>query len=62
MAKIRELTPELLVRAKKELNEDPSRRDADIAHIRDWLKKQPHIHANPDDQVNENCSVSYIYF
>jgi dienelactone hydrolase len=54
MAKIRELSPELLERAKKELNEDPSRRDADIAHIRDWLSKQPHINANPDDQVLYN--------
>ncbi|XP_049794187.1 alpha-tocopherol transfer protein-like [Schistocerca nitens] len=46
----RELSPELLARAQKELNEDPKRRDQDIQHIKDWLKKQPHIKARMDDQ------------
>jgi hypothetical protein len=50
--KIRELPLELLDAAKEELHEDPSRREADITYIREWLKKQPHIKANPDDQVN----------
>lgn len=39
------LSPELLQRAKDELNEDPDRREADIEHIRDWLRHQPHINA-----------------
>ncbi|XP_064107331.1 alpha-tocopherol transfer protein-like isoform X12 [Macrobrachium nipponense] len=43
------LSPELIQRAKDELNEDPERRAADIQHIRDWLKKQPHIKARTDD-------------
>ncbi|XP_047097950.1 alpha-tocopherol transfer protein-like isoform X1 [Schistocerca piceifrons] len=46
----RALPPELEERAKKELNEDPKRRDQDIQHIRDWLSKQPHIRARTDDQ------------
>ncbi|XP_059490535.1 alpha-tocopherol transfer protein-like [Neocloeon triangulifer] len=49
--KIRELSPKLLEVAKKELNEDPKRRSADVQAIRDWLKKQPHILAAPDDQT-----------
>jgi hypothetical protein len=49
--KIRDLPPDLLEAAKTELHEDPLRRDADLKHIRDWLEKQPHIKANPDDQV-----------
>ena len=32
--------------ARTELNEDPSRRDADIKAIKDWIKKQPHLHGN----------------
>ncbi|KAG0725935.1 Retinol-binding protein pinta [Chionoecetes opilio] len=43
------LSPELLQRAKDEINEDPERRAADIEHIRDWLKHQPHINARMDD-------------
>jgi len=49
--KIRPLSPELLEQAKKKLNEDPKRRAADVQAIRDWLKKQPHIIANPSDQL-----------
>jgi hypothetical protein len=48
---IRPLSPELQERAKKELNEVPERLESDIAAIREWLKKQPHILANPDDQM-----------
>lgn len=43
------LSEDLLKRAKEELNEDPARRAADIEHIRDWLKHQPHIKARTDD-------------
>merc|ERR1712002_488189 len=43
------LSPELIQKAKDELNEDPDRRAADIQHIRDWLKHQPHIRARTDD-------------
>ncbi|XP_046979860.1 alpha-tocopherol transfer protein-like [Schistocerca americana] len=46
----RELTPELQAKAEKELNEDPKRRDQDIQHIKEWLKKQPHLKARDDDQ------------
>ncbi|KAK8375017.1 hypothetical protein O3P69_017775 [Scylla paramamosain] len=43
------LSPELVQRAKDEINEVPERRAADIEHIRDWLKHQPHINARMDD-------------
>jgi len=49
--KIRPLSPELLEQAKKNVNEVPERREADVQAIRDWLKKQPHIIAEPSDQL-----------
>jgi hypothetical protein len=48
---IRKMRPDLEERAKKELNEDPNRREADLQALREWLKKQPHILVNPDDQT-----------
>ncbi|XP_045490789.1 alpha-tocopherol transfer protein-like [Colias croceus] len=47
---VRPLCPELAVIAEKELNEDPKRIDSDIQHIREWISKQPHLHARTDDQ------------
>jgi hypothetical protein len=49
--KIRDLSPDLLEVAKTELFEVPERRDSDITALREWLKKQPHILVNPDDQT-----------
>ena len=34
---------ELAKLAKNELNEDPARLKADIKHIKEWMKKQPHL-------------------
>ncbi|XP_065337539.1 alpha-tocopherol transfer protein-like [Cloeon dipterum] len=51
---IRELPPDLLESAIKNLNEDPKRRAADVQAIRDWLKKQPHIKGDLDDQTIVN--------
>jgi hypothetical protein len=48
---IRELSPEMLENAKKNVNEEPKRRAADVQAIREWLKKQPHIKGDPDDQT-----------
>ena len=39
------LNPELQKYAKQMLNEDPLRRAEDIDHIRQWIKKQPHLRA-----------------
>ena len=39
------LSPELQKYCKEVLNEDPDRRDEDIEHIRQWIKKQPHLNA-----------------
>ncbi|XP_059490153.1 uncharacterized protein LOC132205226 [Neocloeon triangulifer] len=49
--KIRPLPPDLLEYAKKKLHEDPKRRASDVQAIREWLKKQAHINADPDDQL-----------
>ena len=39
-----ELPPEELAKIAKEvLNEDPARTKADIKHIQEWIKKQPHL-------------------
>ncbi|XP_049794277.1 alpha-tocopherol transfer protein-like isoform X1 [Schistocerca nitens] len=46
----RQVSPELQAIAQKNLNEDPKRRDEDIKHIKEWLKKQPHLNARDDDQ------------
>lgn len=43
---IRELDPELAERAKKDLGEDPARRQEDIDHIKSWLAKQSFLNAN----------------
>jgi len=34
---------ELIQMAKTELNEDPKRTAADLKHIKEWIKKQPHL-------------------
>lgn len=47
---VRQLTPELEERAKKELGEDPARRQEDINAIKTWLSKQGHLNANTEDQ------------
>lgn len=39
-------TGELWKQIRVELNEDVNTRDMDLAHIKEWLKKQPHL---PDE-------------
>lgn len=39
-------TGELWKKIRVELNEDLNTRDKDLAAIKDWLKKQPHL---PDE-------------
>ena len=47
MTKIGVLSDEVLEKqAREELNEDPTRRDADIKAIKEWIKKQPHLNGN----------------
>lgn len=36
-------TPEQQLRIRSELNENVSTRDQDLEHIKDWLKRQPHL-------------------
>ncbi|KAH8270835.1 hypothetical protein KR018_006379, partial [Drosophila ironensis] len=50
MADLRPLSPELRSIAEAELNEVEERVPADLAALRDWLAKQPHLKARQDDQ------------
>ncbi|XP_055622721.1 uncharacterized protein LOC129766230 [Toxorhynchites rutilus septentrionalis] len=50
MPNIRPLNPELAKKAKEELFEVPERLDDDIAALRTWLAKSPHIKSRTDDQ------------
>ncbi|XP_067015630.2 retinol-binding protein pinta [Anabrus simplex] len=50
MLDIRPLSKKLQDDAKKNLNEVPERREEDVNHIKEWISKQPHIHARTDDQ------------
>lgn len=48
---IRPLSAALKEKAAKEINEDDRRIASDITALKDWLKKQPHLHAiQPTDQ------------
>ncbi|XP_075218035.1 alpha-tocopherol transfer protein-like [Lycorma delicatula] len=42
-------TPEQQLRIRSELNENVSTRDQDLEHIKDWLKRQPHLPQFDDD-------------
>lgn len=48
--RIRPLKPALQAIAVQELNEVPHRVADDIESLRDWVLKQPHLHACTDDQ------------
>ncbi|XP_055597767.1 alpha-tocopherol transfer protein-like [Uranotaenia lowii] len=50
MPNIRPLSPELAKKAKDELHEVPERLDDDLAALRAWLAKCPHIRSRTDDQ------------
>ncbi|XP_053684682.1 alpha-tocopherol transfer protein-like [Sabethes cyaneus] len=50
MPNIRPLCSELEKKARDELNEIPERIDEDLAALRAWLAKSPHIKARDDDQ------------
>jgi len=56
------LSDELLEKAKKELNEDPARREADIEALRQWMLKQRYINGRTDDafllKYLRNCKFS----
>lgn len=48
---IRPLTQKLQEKAVVELNEDPRRIQEAFDHIKDWLRKQPHLNIRKDDQT-----------
>ena len=41
------LSPEILERAAKDLNEDAHLRNQSVTALREWLKKQPHLSSIP---------------
>jgi hypothetical protein len=41
------LSPEMVEKAEKELGEDEHRRTESVLALREWVKKQPHLHAMP---------------
>lgn len=44
-------SPQLQISIRKELNENLETRDQYLEHIKDWLRRQPHL---PDDW-GKNC-------
>ncbi|KAJ6645817.1 Alpha-tocopherol transfer protein-like [Pseudolycoriella hygida] len=60
---IRELSPEVALVAKTELNENPSKIGEDIEYLRKWLQMQQHIVPRTDDQFLvsflRGCKYSY---
>ncbi|XP_053617231.1 alpha-tocopherol transfer protein-like [Plodia interpunctella] len=43
-------TGEMWQKIREELNENADTKDADLAHIKEWLKKEPHLPDEFDDQ------------
>ncbi|XP_035899059.1 uncharacterized protein LOC118506264 [Anopheles stephensi] len=50
MVNLRPISAALHEKAKRELNEKPDRIDEDLAALRQWLARTPHIRARIDDQ------------
>uniref|UniRef100_A0A182SEE1 CRAL_TRIO_N domain-containing protein n=1 Tax=Anopheles maculatus TaxID=74869 RepID=A0A182SEE1_9DIPT len=50
MVNLRPISAALHDKAKRELNEKPERIDEDLAALRQWLARTPHIRARIDDQ------------
>ncbi|XP_075991499.1 alpha-tocopherol transfer protein-like [Anticarsia gemmatalis] len=47
---VRPLCPELRKKAELELNETPKKLEDGIRHLKEWIKKQPHLIARTEDQ------------
>lgn len=50
LAELVQPPPEMQKKIRVELNEDPSTRDSDLQHIKEWLALQPHLPPFNDDQ------------
>lgn len=47
---------EMWQKIREELNENADTKDADLAHIKEWLKKEPHL----PDEFGEALGVLWI--
>ncbi|XP_055856278.1 alpha-tocopherol transfer protein-like [Episyrphus balteatus] len=50
MLNIRQISPELAEKARTQLNEVEARIPQDIATLREWIEKQPHLKSRTNDQ------------
>lgn len=52
------------VQIRSELNEDVSTRNQDLEHIKEWLKRQPHLPAfdGKYDSLRIKSSIKYYYY
>lgn len=56
------LSPEILEKAREELNEDDFRRKESVQAIREWLKKQPHLQNAPTGMFYLNTQSRINYY
>lgn len=49
---------EMWQKIREELNENPDTREQDLAHIKEWLKKEPHLPDEFGSFITHNINLS----